>query len=132
MDGAVDGNAVALPSAGAVATFGRAPSLERPTAAARLRSLARDLSGDGDLVVDLGRDIGSANWWRGAITVALLAGSAAFIGARMSPMPAAPVPARSEEHTSELQSLMRNSYAVFCLTKKQHLTSHTVLNTDTT
>src|SRR3546814_2614765 len=26
--------------------------------------------------------------------------------------------ARSEEHTSELQSLMRNSYAVFCLQKK--------------
>src|SRR3546814_9583879 len=25
--------------------------------------------------------------------------------------------ARSEEHTSELQSLMRNSYAVFCFTK---------------
>src|SRR3546814_10635464 len=25
---------------------------------------------------------------------------------------------RSEEHTSELQSLMRTSYAVFCLTKK--------------
>src|SRR3546814_9637710 len=28
-------------------------------------------------------------------------------------------PARSEEHTSELQSLMRISYAVFCLKKKQ-------------
>src|SRR3546814_5173534 len=28
------------------------------------------------------------------------------------------VPVRSEEHTSELQSLMRNSYAVFCLKKK--------------
>src|SRR3546814_1298203 len=28
--------------------------------------------------------------------------------------------ARSEEHTSELQSLMRISYAVFCLTKKKH------------
>src|SRR3546814_9635495 len=28
------------------------------------------------------------------------------------------VHARSEEHTSELQSLMRNSYAVFCLNKK--------------
>src|SRR3546814_8432902 len=28
--------------------------------------------------------------------------------------------ARSEEHTSELQSLMRRSYAVFCLKKKQH------------
>src|SRR3546814_9852476 len=27
-------------------------------------------------------------------------------------------PARSEEHTSELQSLMRTSYAVFCLKKK--------------
>src|SRR3546814_7025978 len=28
---------------------------------------------------------------------------------------------RSEEHTSELQSLMRISYAVFCLKKKQRL-----------
>src|SRR3546814_5746324 len=28
--------------------------------------------------------------------------------------------ARSEEHTSELQSLMRNPYAVFCLKKKTH------------
>src|SRR3546814_3559311 len=31
-----------------------------------------------------------------------------------------PVGARSEEHTSELQSLMRISYAVFCLKKKIH------------
>src|SRR3546814_10498312 len=29
-----------------------------------------------------------------------------------------PAPKRSEEHTSELQSLMRISYAVFCLKKK--------------
>src|SRR3546814_10584846 len=29
-------------------------------------------------------------------------------------------PARSEEHTSELQSLMRISYAVFCLKKNKH------------
>src|SRR3546814_3100576 len=29
---------------------------------------------------------------------------------------------RSEEHTSELQSLMRISYAVFCLNKKTHIT----------
>src|SRR3546814_8459345 len=28
---------------------------------------------------------------------------------------------RSEEHTSELQSLMRISYAVFCLKKKKHI-----------
>src|SRR3546814_9248079 len=31
---------------------------------------------------------------------------------------AAPYRTRSEEHTSELQSLMRKSYAVFCLKKK--------------
>src|SRR3546814_8941786 len=35
--------------------------------------------------------------------------------------PGAPaVPARSEEHTSELQSLMRTSYAVFCLKNKKN------------
>src|SRR3546814_1790314 len=31
---------------------------------------------------------------------------------------------RSEEHTSELQSLMRISYAVFCLNKKNKLVNH--------
>src|SRR3546814_4067751 len=39
------------------------------------------------------------------------------------PSPAGPA-ARSEEHTSELQSLMRISYAVFCLKKKKKI-SHT-------
>src|SRR3546814_3832554 len=34
-----------------------------------------------------------------------------------------PMPTRSEEHTSELQSLMRISYAVFCL-KKKKTTAH--------
>src|SRR3546814_2481014 len=47
---------------------------------------------------------------------------------------------RSEEHTSELQSLMRNSYAVFCLKKKrkknkythiQHRPTQTIKNYDT-
>src|SRR3546814_2322116 len=33
------------------------------------------------------------------------------------------VPERSEEHTSELQSLMRISYAVFCLKKKKTITN---------
>src|SRR3546814_2918017 len=32
---------------------------------------------------------------------------------------------RSEEHTSELQSLMRSSYAVFCLKKKNQNSSNT-------
>src|SRR3546814_9161084 len=31
---------------------------------------------------------------------------------------------RSEEHTSELQSLMRISYAVFCLKKKNNIKKH--------
>src|SRR3546814_6988170 len=36
--------------------------------------------------------------------------------------------ARSEEHTSELQSLMRISYAVFCLTKKTYSKIHLYIN----
>src|SRR3546814_4439388 len=36
--------------------------------------------------------------------------------------------ARSEEHTSELQSLMRISYAVFCLKKKNDLITSTIYN----
>src|SRR3546814_14984783 len=35
-------------------------------------------------------------------------------------MPTITITTRSEEHTSELQSLMRISYAVFCLKKKTH------------
>src|SRR3546814_4199401 len=36
---------------------------------------------------------------------------------------------RSEEHTSELQSLMRISYAVYCLNKKKNSSMHlTILN----
>src|SRR3546814_7026689 len=40
--------------------------------------------------------------------------------------------ARSEEHTSELQSLMRISYAVFCLKKKKktHTNKHTSITQD--
>src|SRR3546814_7764172 len=47
-----------------------------------------------------------------------------------------PVPAegrfRSEEHTSELQSLMRISYAVFCLKKKKNYDKHTRMIIKTT
>src|SRR3546814_3950476 len=39
---------------------------------------------------------------------------------------------RSEEHTSELQSLMRISYAVFCLKKKKKETDRKNLNTHIT
>src|SRR3546814_2037575 len=46
--------------------------------------------------------------------MALAAGAWGFFGHR-----------RSEEHTSELQSLMRISYAVFCLKKKKHKKTNT-------
>src|SRR3546814_2723099 len=36
---------------------------------------------------------------------------------------------RSEEHTSELQSLMRISYAVFCLKKKKYIQIYTITKT---
>src|SRR3546814_9298583 len=49
-------------------------------------------------------------------------------GRRLKPAPPKggpqPCEQRSEEHTSELQSLMRISYAVFCLKKKNHLNIH--------
>src|SRR3546814_1078389 len=39
---------------------------------------------------------------------------------------------RSEEHTSELQSLMRSSYAVFCLKKKKKNTNNNSLSAEHT
>src|SRR3546814_1317412 len=50
-------------------------------------------------------------------------------GSTRDPRPAACAP-RSEEHTSELQSLMRISYAVFCLKKKTN--NHTYPTKQTT
>src|SRR3546814_8627060 len=41
-------------------------------------------------------------------------------GARTTRKTVSSLTPRSEEHTSELQSLMRISYAVFCLKKKKH------------
>src|SRR3546814_9080655 len=41
------------------------------------------------------------------------------------PLSIAPDAARSEEHTSELQSLLRISYAVFCLKTKKTSLTHT-------
>src|SRR3546814_5477889 len=56
---------------------------------------------------------------KGRIDAAAATVLAVAEGARRSARPAAKArAARSEEHTSELQSLMRISYAVFCLQKK--------------
>src|SRR3546814_4354514 len=63
-----------------------------------------------------------------AITIAAMAvggriaagvGAALIIAALIAGAAARPPLLRSEEHTSELQSLMRISYAVFCLQKKK-------------
>src|SRR3546814_5754742 len=55
-------------------------------------------------------------------------GAAAAAGWRST---AAPRPRRSEEHTSELQSLMRISYAVFFLKKKNLKKTHTPFDLET-
>src|SRR3546814_946912 len=44
-----------------------------------------------------------------------------FAPGKIASLVGAPGRSRSEEHTSELQSLMRISYAVFCLKKKKKL-----------
>src|SRR3546814_4411449 len=49
-----------------------------------------------------------------------------LFGAHLEQQRAGP---RSEEHTSELQSLMRISYAVFCLKKKKQLSQHLTIPT---
>src|SRR3546814_9727026 len=54
--------------------------------------------------------------------------SPALICARSAPICAT---SRSEEHTSELQSLMRISYAVFCLKKKRKTNTQNIKPTST-
>src|SRR3546814_3692948 len=62
-----------------------------------------------------------------AADAAALRATAAQNGVRLILTTEAVPPGRSEEHTSELQSLMRISYAVCCMKKKKHLK-----NTNTT
>src|SRR3546814_7933757 len=63
----------------------------------------------------------SAPYATGAV-LAMSDRPAACKGANPNPINMAAVTAtRSEEHTSELQSLMRISYAVFCLKKKKNM-----------
>src|SRR3546814_2291044 len=62
--------------------------------------------------------------WR--VPLLLIAGLIFLVGAywAFSTLPISPGQLRSEEHTSELQSLMRISYAVFCLKKKKNTNTH--------
>src|SRR3546814_3726275 len=66
---------------------------------------------------------GGVDQFRLPVESGLLAVGAHAVGVRVLPgEEARPARQRSEEHTSELQSLMRISYAVFCLKKKIHTT----------
>src|SRR3546814_1482992 len=72
---------------------------------------------------------GAAFWWRaqsGLKTTCWTPRLSAHLAAISSAPRGAP---RSEEHTSELQSLMRISYAVFCLKKKNNKQNEIVANT---
>src|SRR3546814_10204583 len=90
-----------------------------PGHAARARAwsarLGRKDKGDGDGGVcgDFGGDGGRGGRVRRAWRVGTAGGRMAAHRRRLSACP------RSEEHTSELQSLMRISYAVFCLKQKK-------------
>src|SRR3546814_1928160 len=65
------------------------------------------------------RSYGTYTVWASGKSAALAPGAAAHQDTTM--------PERSEEHTSELQSLMRISYAVFCLKKKKQITSRILI-----
>src|SRR3546814_9706855 len=74
-------------------------------------------------------DLSGANLFRTDISQSLIESSTRTAGAYVKlakTLPKAPQPGRSDEHTSELQSLMRISYAVFCLKKKKKQTHNNV------
>src|SRR3546814_4003802 len=59
------------------------------------------------------------NFWRSPLTTVVVPERKLFeLAEKPRPIPPTRPAKRSEEHTSELQSLMRSSYAVFCLNKK--------------
>src|SRR3546814_8586899 len=72
------------------------------------------------------RDVGGDRF---AIVVLLLEGHFGHLAVGLD-VEAVDAEARSEEHTSELQSLMRRSYAVFCL-KNKHSNTKTISNNTT-
>src|SRR3546814_7931790 len=88
----------------------------------RLKRCKRDLRlADGDVISLVGNDLGEGVAHRNAIHLSSSAAARPLsIASAARSAPPCHVPAaRSEEHTSELQSLMRISYAVFCLKKKK-------------
>src|SRR3546814_1377966 len=84
------------------------------------RSLVPERARGDVMVVSRRLSAAIGGYFRGQLAVAFVVGTMSSIG-----MLIIDLPFRSEEHTSELQSLMRNSYAVFCLKKKNRNKQYT-------
>src|SRR3546814_4431695 len=89
-----------------------------------MRAEIRAMAGTGGAIVN----VGSVGSFTGLVGQAIYAASKHAVWALTRS--AAVENARSEEHTSELQSLMRISYAVFCLKKKNKYNNTHCLNMD--
>src|SRR3546814_9022627 len=96
-----------------------------------LRAIER-LRSDGDADVSLAALASDAGLSRSHFCRAFKESTGLSPHAWLPTAPSSPRPfpldhqdARPEEHTSELQSLMRISYAVFCLPKRTHTTNST-------
>src|SRR3546814_7023592 len=95
------------------------------TAAAGRFAVAVDIVADriGDaaclIFVTFGRQLEQTDEYRQLLLVSGWIGNGEIVEV-VATLQISDAAARSEEHTSELQSLMRTSYAVFCLKKKKH------------
>src|SRR3546814_5572498 len=98
------------------------PSEVAPLDAFILTEVINDIglpNGVFNLVTGTGAEVGEA------ISKHPLIDMVSFTGSTRAGKAVAAAASRSEEHTSELQSLMRISYAVFCLKKKKKQKSET-------
>src|SRR3546814_4104970 len=102
-----------------------APALQRGASGVEVQILQHRLNRIGALL-DCDGDFGSVTegavkeaQQRAGLPATGIADAATWAWLEAQPEPSDSIPVRSEEHTSELQSLMRNSYAVFCLKKKK-------------